>query len=658
MFNLGSPSSPQFVLEDPTPKENGNFGLSLAIAGATVLVSDHKNDGPAISSGSAAVFDLGSANPQTPAAILNNPFPAEGDFFGQSVALGGGNAAIGAPMDDSGHQNAGYAFHYGSDTTAPRFETPPAGYSPVAIYFGDTLPDFRSQVIVSDAAGATTIMQSPAPGSTQGIGKVTIRLTARDAAGNESTETFEVFIEPRPAVFTAVAAKGAPVVPGTEHPAVPDGSIWTYLGSPALGETGAIALAGKWRKPGSVVSDTGLFLWSGGAASLVVKAGEDVAGIPGATWKSFGAPTISHAGVLSFLATIQGAGVNSANDSVVALAHVAGLRVVAREGSAAPDCGGALLKSFTSVQPGGSTGYETAFIDAILQRGTGSPLVSGGNDRVAFRYETNPAGAVGPQLRLYVREGDSGRPGLLAGETIGSYTFLQPTPGSAGQARYTGTALLRTSTGRDVVYGGAPLASGEFLGGDILPNTKWARLGVPTGADDILMLRASLKPGTDGVTAANATGLFYLADHDWNWAFRTGDAAPGMPAGAVFSDFAAPVMPSLGGFSAAFRGKVKGPGVTAANDEGIWWRKTGGPWTLVAREGSQPPGAPAGAQWKSFTSIALSNGTHGPLFTAKLRIGAGGITAADGGAGRRALAARQGSTGHRFRRHAELAQRL
>jgi hypothetical protein len=70
---------------------------------------------------------------------------------------------------------------------------------------------------------------------------------------------------------------------------------------------------------------------------------------------------------------------------------------------------------------------------------------------------------------------------------------------------------------------------------------------------------------------------------------REGDHAPGTPAGVMFGDFS-----RLGADSAfsvnnmsqvAFHVKLTGPGVTAANDTGIWATDLGGALRLVAREG-------------------------------------------------------------------------
>ncbi len=614
VFDLGSPLSPQFVLDDPTPKANGAFGHSVAISGETVLVGDYMNDGAAVSSGSAAVFDLGGVNPQTPAAVLDNPFPAEGDFFGQSVALDGGNAVIGAPMDDSSQLHAGYAFHYGIDTTPPHFGI--REYSPAVIYFGSAVPDYRAQAILSDAVGVMSVTQSPAPGSTPSLGLLTITLTARDAAGNESTQTFGVSVQPQPAVVTAVALKGGSAALAGLDPDVPTGSVWISIGSPALGDNGAVAFAGKWKKPGVAVAGMGLFLLSPGGDVLVAKVGGDVPGVAGATWKSFRAPSLDPTGeTVVFLATIQGASVTSGDDTVLA-AKVAGfpLAILAREGGEAPETGGALFKSFSSVLPadGGLV------LDAKLAAGTGSPAVSLTNDRAVFEY-----GARNEFQGLAYREGDV-RPWMNPGETLKSYNFLQTTPGSPGHGRgfYSTWALSSQRKALTDLHGHLVILTGEPGFIPALPAAKVATIGAPSE-----VMRLALVPGFGGVTVANRTGIFGLNDDDLLEPYlRTGDPAPGFEPGVVMNSFRDPVW--NGGI--AFQGVAKGGTVNSGNNDGIWWTPPGiTDWRLVAREGGQPPGAPAGAQWKSFTSLALPSGVRGPFFAARLRTNAGGITPAD-----------------------------
>ena len=105
-----------------------------------------------------------------------------------------------------------------------------------------------------------------------------------------------------------------------------------------------------------------------------------------------------------------------------------------------------------------------------------------------------------------------------------------------------------------------------------------------------------------------------------------GEAVPGV-AGATFKAVKDPVIGGAG--EVAILATIQGGGVTTANDTGIWWKPSSGPLTRVASEGEQPVGAPAGAKWKAFTSLALPGGATGPLFTATLLQGVGGITSID-----------------------------
>jgi hypothetical protein len=64
---------------------------------------------------------------------------------------------------------------------------------------------------------------------------------------------------------------------------------------------------------------------------------------------------------------------------------------------------------------------------------------------------------------------------------------------------------------------------------------------------------------------------------------RAGEAAPG-GGGAVFSDFGNPSINEAAWL--AFTATLSGPGVSTANDRGIWVRDSSGRLLLVAREGN------------------------------------------------------------------------
>ncbi len=82
------------------------FGTSIAIDGDTVIVGSHFHDGQA---GAAYVF-VRSGDTWTEEARLQPADSAAQDYFGDSVALHGDTAIIGAPGDDTGGASAGSAY--------------------------------------------------------------------------------------------------------------------------------------------------------------------------------------------------------------------------------------------------------------------------------------------------------------------------------------------------------------------------------------------------------------------------------------------------------------------------------------------------------------------------------------------------------------------
>ena len=99
------PRKPSVVLTDPDPEIQALFGTSLAISGATLIVS-----APAFATKVGATYiyvKAASGWPTTPTATLTDPTPR--DDFGRSVAISGTNAIVGA---DTTASNVGVAYIY------------------------------------------------------------------------------------------------------------------------------------------------------------------------------------------------------------------------------------------------------------------------------------------------------------------------------------------------------------------------------------------------------------------------------------------------------------------------------------------------------------------------------------------------------------------
>ena len=94
---------------------NDNFGHSVAINGTTVIVGAWFADDNGPESGSAYLFDTTTG--KQIAKLLPDDGSA-GDAFGGSVAIGDAIAIVGAPLDDDNGTNAGSAYLF--DTTTGR----------------------------------------------------------------------------------------------------------------------------------------------------------------------------------------------------------------------------------------------------------------------------------------------------------------------------------------------------------------------------------------------------------------------------------------------------------------------------------------------------------------------------------------------------------
>ena len=101
------------TLNNPTPEAGDEFGVSVGVSGDTVVVGAHYDGTGATWAGSAYVFSAASgALLQT----LNNPTPAVGDVFGETVAVSGSTVVVGAFADDTGATDTGSAYIFDAVT--------------------------------------------------------------------------------------------------------------------------------------------------------------------------------------------------------------------------------------------------------------------------------------------------------------------------------------------------------------------------------------------------------------------------------------------------------------------------------------------------------------------------------------------------------------
>ena len=93
------------TLNNPTPAIAASFGYSVSVSGNAIVVGAYQDNTGATAAGSAYVFN---ATTGSLVVTLNNPTPANGDNFGISVAMSGNNVVIGAQLDNT--QGAAYIY--------------------------------------------------------------------------------------------------------------------------------------------------------------------------------------------------------------------------------------------------------------------------------------------------------------------------------------------------------------------------------------------------------------------------------------------------------------------------------------------------------------------------------------------------------------------
>jgi len=537
------------------------------------------------------------------------------------------------------HATYGYSF------------TAPAGTAgPHSFTFDPTQPELSPELI--------TAGQPHIPG-----GVYDVRLWGYDAGGQQQVSlqrnvTISYAQPPaRPSVLTHELryVKGGTVPLELTDSNVQEGALWTGFGSPAVNENGQIAFIGKWHAPassGTPTAQSGIGLWLDN--QLLFFVGGPVPEMAGLVFKSFKDPVIDRFGRVAFIAAIKGQDVTSANDTVI-ISNVGGLfHIVAREGDPSFDTtDSAPYKSFTSVaikadpdsapQAGGGSvvpGKGGIYFTAKL----GSPAGST-NDEGAW---WQPSGSY--RIQLMIRKGFQLPDVSIGVDTVKSFQLLKALSGSPAQGRgpcsghQTLLQITFATGGFQVIArvtgsGASPIFESVIQTGGavdgILPGTAWKKLGsLPSVSDDGLNI--SLLASITETDKSVSKGIFQTNDGGaaaggatWTYVATTG--------GGTFGAFKDPVVAADRSAVAFLGANTLGNPFTKFNNDAIYSQAefASGNLVEVAREGSQPPGAPAGAQWKSFSSLLQPGGGGGPIFTAQLvkglagASGPGGITSID-----------------------------
>ncbi len=365
----------------------------------------------------------------------------------------------------------------------------------------------------------------------------------------------------------------------------------------------------------------------------------------------FGIPAIDAAGGVGFTASLTGSGVTANNNDGLWTQAGGPLDLVAREGFG--DTGLGAFITFEFVGGGlqfGRSGHA-AFAGSL-----GGPIVNIDNDQGLW------SGAPG-NLDLIAREGDQA-PGLAPGV---SYSLIEPLVrvNGTGRVAFRGRADNTTGIWSNVggpldliTIDGAPapgFAPGvQFNGlfdlalndaGTVAFDAQLAGPGItvdndagvwlnPGGVLQAAIREGDAAPGTApgvllgpvspgsvrinnadrvafvasltgaGVTGDNNSGVWAGPAAALGLVAREGDAAPGTAPGIGFEDFGLPVLNGAG--ETAWLGVLNGPGITLANDTGLWAEGDGGLHAL-ALEGAPAPGTPVGVTFDEIGNPSFNS---------------------------------------------------
>jgi hypothetical protein len=390
---------------------------------------------------------------------------------------------------------------------------------------------------------------------------------------------------------------------GSAAPGIATGGVYSGLSNPALNSAGQTAfvgsLTGTGVTPGS--NDVGIWAGSTGSLALVARSGSAAPGVlTGGVYSNFNNPVYNSAGQTAFIASLTGTGINGNNDSGIWATVNGGLKLIAREGFAAPGVAGGQYSRLGN--PVLNSAGQTAFfsvLDGIGINGDGS------NDRGIWVGSPN-------SLALVARAG-SAAPGIAAG---GVYVdFEDPVLNSSGQMAFNGfvTGTGITANNNEGLWAGSP---GSLA---LVAREGSAAPGIPTGGvystlgNPVLNTAGQMAFGASltgsGIISGNNTGIWVGSTGNLALVARSGSAAPGVAAGDVFAYFDSPVLNNAG--QTAFVANLTGTGINASNNHGLWATDKEG-LKLIVREGDLfdvDPGI--GVDNRTILSITFTKGSGG-----------------------------------------------
>lgn len=354
----------------------------------------------------------------------------------------------------------------------------------------------------------------------------------------------------------------------------------TYNDLRAISSIDASGRVGFWGyTEGGSSSGKWTAFWGGpAAAELLMRKGSEVPWVsPGIFASDYLQPPLLGGGtaVLSTSTTAS----NSNGTVGIWQTTLSGLQLIMRQGASAPG------------MPVGAVFYGTGLPSRPLVNGSGdvafwAQVTGGGVD-----YLTNDRGIwirSNGVLSLAFR-GNAPVSGFGTGVTL-IYPDLRAFANDGSIAFFGDLKFNNGQNNQSALWWGKP---GDYR---LVARLNAQAAGAPSGvvhnsftftrpmlAGEFIGYSSSLS-GT-GVTSANNVAFFVGRRDDAKIAVREGDQVPGMAAGVVFADLTDRFAMNARG-QIVFRATIAGPGITTANDEGIWATDSRGHIVQVARQGT------------------------------------------------------------------------
>jgi hypothetical protein len=536
-------------------EKDAHFGWSVAVAGYVEIAGEPNRDVSGITdAGRVNVYVGGSIN-----LTINNPSPIAGDNFGESVGISGSRFLVGAPMVDlPGRVNAGRVYFYDRSWLSQiKALDAPASLSPQA-NFGEAIAVSGSMAVIGgtghawlyDIAADVITQLPPMASPTVEYGRK-VAICSHSALVADTFQTggtasrgrvylFKGYSRQFPAVSILASAKKA--APGTAS-----GTTFVSVGQTALSSAAKIMHQGTVSGGGTTsATNTGMWNNLSGSNDLILREGDTV-----------GTAKISSAFQPFF--TPGGQGIFSAKYTGTQR------RVLFR------DTGAALfpmLAEGSVVEIDGDSQTIGKLHDAV------STSKSGEHSIIAFSTQV---GANGVTAGTDSRIGRIGIAGVNEDAREGQITPIAGTTFGQISPRVTCddlTVSFTTSLIGALTSANTAIVAKNINGGSMLAIAQKGQ-GAPGIGANYSTFTAVQTQGSEVVYKATLTGgVASTGQNTGIW--RKGNTliahrlrqAPGTGSGVKFVRFLE--FFNAGNSVTLFRAQVSGPGITSANDIGIW----------------------------------------------------------------------------------------